>query len=195
MWIHEGFTTYLESLYVEYRWGKADSIKYVNGFKSHVKNDAVILPPYGVNATPPQDMYFKGALMLNTLRSIVDDDAKWFRILRDFYQTCKYQNITTEQTIAFFNHATGMDLTPVFDQYLRHTAIPTLQLKFDPAAGTVAYRWKADVAGFAMPIKVGEPAHWQLIHPTEQWQTLQTQLGTNKSEVATDLYYVNVSRE
>ena len=36
MWIHEGWTTYLESLYVEYRWGKDDAIKYLNGLKPKV---------------------------------------------------------------------------------------------------------------------------------------------------------------
>ena len=29
--------------------------------------------------------------------------------------------------------------------------------------GTVQYRWKADEAGFAMPVKVGDAAHWTLI--------------------------------
>jgi aminopeptidase N len=194
MWIHEGWTTYLESLYVEYRWGKADSIKYVNGFKSHVQNKEPIIPAYGVNATPPQDMYFKGALMINTLRSIVDDDRKWFRILHDFYQHFKYQTITTEQVVDYFNQATGKDLTPVFNQYLRHTAIPTLELKFDPAAGTVQYRWKADEKDFAMPVKVGDPEHWQLLHPTTDWQTMKTQLPKEKFAVATDLYYINVDK-
>ena len=195
MWIHEGWTTYLESLYVEYRWGKADALKYVNGFKSHVKNDAPIISAYGVNSTPPQDEYFKGALMINTLRSIVDDDARWFRILHDFYQHFKYQNITTEEVVAYFNQATGMDLTPVFNQYLRHTAIPTLELKFNAPAGTVEYRWKADEPGFAMPVKVSDPQHWQLIHPTTEWQTMPTQLTPDKFSVATDLYYVNVTRQ
>jgi aminopeptidase N len=195
MWIHEGWTTYLESLYVEYRWGKADALKYISGFKHHVKNDAPILPAYGVNATPPQDEYFKGALMINTLRSIVDDDAKWFRILHDFYQKFKYQTITTEQVVAFFNQATGMNLTPVFNEYLRHAAIPTLELKFNAAAGTVDYRWKADETDFAMPVKVGDPEHWQLVRPTQTWQTMPTQLPPEKFAVATELYYVNVAEE
>ena len=48
----------------------------------------------------------------------------------------------TEDIVAFFNQQTGRNLTPIFDQYLRHTAIPTLELKFDDAAGTVSYRWQ-----------------------------------------------------
>ena len=43
MWIHEGWTTYLEALYVEARWGKDAAIRYVNGEKPKVKNlDPVI---------------------------------------------------------------------------------------------------------------------------------------------------------
>ncbi|MGD0306895.1 MAG: M1 family metallopeptidase, partial [Candidatus Acidiferrales bacterium] len=67
MWIHEGWTTYLECLHVEYTFGYDDALKYVNGYKSHVENVEPIIQTRGINATPPQDMYFKGALMLNTL--------------------------------------------------------------------------------------------------------------------------------
>ena len=38
MWIHEGWTTYLECLYVEYMYGHDDALKYVNGYKSKVRN-------------------------------------------------------------------------------------------------------------------------------------------------------------
>ncbi len=39
MWIHEAWTTYMESLYVEYRWGKPDAIKYLNGMKPKVMDN------------------------------------------------------------------------------------------------------------------------------------------------------------
>ena len=38
MWIHEAWATYLESLYVEYWYGKDAAIRYLNGYKSKVKN-------------------------------------------------------------------------------------------------------------------------------------------------------------
>ena len=53
MWIHEGWATYLECLYVEYRWGHDDAIKYLNGLKPKVKNLAPIIGERGVNAEPP----------------------------------------------------------------------------------------------------------------------------------------------
>lgn len=45
-----------------------------------------------------------------------------------------------------------------------------------------------------MPVRVGDPAHWQVIHPTTAWQTMRTSLGKDRFAVATDLYYVNVSK-
>jgi aminopeptidase N len=195
MWIHEGWTTYLEVLYVEYTFGHEDAIKYVNGYKPKVQNREPIIAQRGIAATPPQDMYFKGALFLNTLRSVMNDDARWFALIHDFYQHFKYQNIMTEDVIAYFNQQTGMNLTPVFDQYLRHTAIPTLELKFNEAEGTVEYRWQADEPDFAMPIRVGKKTDWQIIQPTTYWQTMKTPLKKNEFDVATDLYFVNVSKQ
>ncbi len=195
MWIHEGWATYLEVLYVEYTFGHEDAQKYVNGYKSKVQNREPIIAERGIAATPPQDMYFKGALFLNTLRSVINDDARWWALIHDFYQHFKYQNIMTEDVAAYFNQQTGMYLTPLFDQYLRHTAIPTLELKFNEADGTVDYRWQADEPDFAMPIRVGKKNDWQIIQATTYWQTLKTPLKKNDFDVATDLYFVNVSKE
>jgi aminopeptidase N len=195
MWIHEGWTTYLESLYVEYMFGHDDAIKYISGYKPKVKNERPIISARGVNATPPQDQYFKGILFLNTLRSVVNDDAKWFAMIHDLFQKFKYQNIMTEDIVAFCNSNTGMNLTPIFDQYLRHTGIPTLELKFDEGAGTVKYRWKADVKGFAMPVRVGTTGNWEIVKATEQWQTMKTPFKKAEFGVTEDLYYVKVEKE
>jgi aminopeptidase N len=195
MWIHEGWTTYLESLYVEYMYGHDDALKYINGYKPKVKNDFPIITPRGINGEPPQDMYFKGTLFINTLRSVVNDDRRWWKLLHDFYQRLKYQNIMTEDVVQFFNQQTGMNLTPIFDQYLRHTAIPTLELKFDEGKGTVSYRWKADEQAFQMPVRVGKKDNWQIIDATTEWKTMPTSLKKDDFDVATDLYYVNVSKE
>ena len=192
MWIHEGWGTYLECLYVEYMYGRDDYLKYTNGYKSKVQNQRPIIPPRGVNATPPGDQYFKGALFLHTLRSVVGDEKLWRSLLRDFYQTYKYRNIMTEDVVEFFNRRTGRNLTPVFNQYLRRTALPALELKFDEAKGEVSYRWKADEPGFRMPVRVGAKDNWQLIQPTAEWKTMKTRLGKDEFSVATELYYVDV---
>ena len=195
MWIHEGWTTYLECLYVEYMYGHDDYLKYVNAYKTKVKNAKPIIAERGINAEPPQDQYFKGALFLNTLRSVINDDPRWFKLIHDLYQHFKYKNIMTEDIVAFFNQKTGKDFTPIFNQYLRHTAIPTLELKFNAEEGTVAYRWKVDEPGFAMPVRVGKKDNWQLIQATTDWQTMKTPLAKDEFDGATDLYYINVDKQ
>ncbi len=192
MWIQEGWTTYLEGLYVEHRFGYPDALKYLNGYQAKVKNQEPIITPPGIHRSPPQDQYFKGALFLNTLRHVVDDDLKWRRILREFFVTFRYRNIMTSDVLEFFNRQTGMNLTAVFNQYLRHAELPVLELEFRP--GKVAYRWQADEAGFAMPVRVGRKNNWQKVTPTREWQELPTPLSPAEFSVATELYYINVKR-
>ena len=194
MWIHEGWTTYLECLFVEYHYGYEDYLRYTNAYKKKVKNEQPIIAPRNANATPPQDQYFKGALFIHTLRGIVNDDKKWFGIIRGFYQKFKYRNIMTEDIVRYFNQQTGRDLTPVFDQYLRRTTLPTLELKFDAAKGEVSYRWKADEPKFAMPVRVGLKDKWQIIEATTDWKMMKTTLKKEDFAVATELYYIDVDK-
>ncbi len=193
-WIHEGWATYAECVYVEALFGYADALKYTNGYKTKVRNRQPIITKPETNQTPGQDQYFKGALFLNTLRSVVDNDTRWWKLLRDYCKKFKYQNIMTEDVVAFFNKGTGKNLTPIFDQYLRHSALPVLELKFQESDGSVSYRWKADVKDFAMPIKVGSKAKWQTIQPTTEWKTMKTSLKKGEFEVATDWYYIEISK-
>jgi aminopeptidase N len=195
MWIHEGWTTYLEGLYVEHVFGYDDALKYVNGYKSKVRNREPIITQRGIHRSPSQDMYFKGALFLHTLRNIVNDDARWWKLLRDLYDQFKYRNIMTEDIVQFVNARLGQNLTPIFDQYLRRAALPTLELAFNDSEGTVAYRWNADERDFAMPIRVGKSGNWQTIRPTTAWQRMTTPLDKDEFGVATDLYYVNVVKQ
>jgi len=194
MWIQEGWTTYLECLYVERLFGAADGLKYTNAYKTKIQNRTPIITERGLHRTPPQDMYFKGALFLHTLRGVVNDDRVWWSLIRDFYQSHKYSNIMTEDMVRFFNAKLKRDLTPVFDQYLRQSALPVLELDFNTAPGQVRYRWKGAVAGFNMPIRVGRPDAWQTITPTTEWASLPTTLAKDAFQVATDLYYVVVDK-
>ncbi|MFA5911576.1 MAG: M1 family metallopeptidase [Vicinamibacterales bacterium] len=192
MWIQEGWTTYLEGVYVEALFGYDDALKYVNGYKKKVGNKEPVVTQRGIHRTPTQDIYFKCALFLHTLRSAVNDDERWWKLVRATFEHFKYQNIMTEDMVRFFNAELKQDMTPIFDQYLRRANLPTFEMTFDEKAGTVSYRWNADERGFAMPIKVGTKGSWQVIQPTADWKTMPNQLGKNLA-VATDLFYVNVA--
>jgi aminopeptidase N len=205
MWIHEGWGTYLECLYVEHTFGYDDYLKYTNAYKAKIANKEPIIIQRGIARDPHQDMYFKGALFLHTLRSVVNDlsrrsgedakadDLKFFKLIKDLYQEFKYKNSFTEDIVAFVSKQLGQDMTPMFDQYLRRIDLPVLELTFDETAKTVAYRWNADERAFAMPIRVGDASKWQTIQPTTDWKSMPWTTGKDAFKVATDLYYVNVA--
>ena len=192
MWIQEGWATYLEALYVEHLFGYDDALKYINGYKSKVQNKTPIVTAHGLHRTPPQDQYFKGALFLNTLRSVVNDDKRWWKLLHDFFQRFKYRNIMTEDVVEFFNHETGRNLTAIFNQYLRHAELAALELKFD--GPSLSYRWKAAEKDFAMPVRIGKPGAWQIIQPGTEWKTMPSPAPKDDLQVATDLYYIAVNK-
>jgi len=193
MWIHEGWATYLECLYVEHTFGYDDYLKYTNGYKTKIANAEPIVIQRGIARDPNQDMYFKGALFIHTLRSVINDDAKFFKLLRDLYAEFKFKNNFTEDIVAFVSKQLGQDMAPIFDQYLRRTALPVLELTLNESEKTMSYRWNAAERGFAMPIRVGDPAKWQTIQPSADWKSLSWTAGRDAFKVATDLYYVNVA--
>jgi len=180
---------------VEYMFGYGDAVKYTNGLKPKVENSEPIITEHGIHREPMRNQYFKGALFLNTLRNVINDDKRWFKLIHDVYQRFKYRNIMTEDMVGFFNEQTGMDLTPVFDRYLRHPSIPVLELKFSQDRKTVSFRWKADEKAFAMPVRVGKKDAWRIIQSTPEWKTMRAPLSQDEFVAATDLYYVNVSKQ
>ena len=72
MWIHEGFTQYTEIVFIECQFGYEQAMKYAYGLQRNVGNRSPIIGFYGVNKEGSGDMYPKGALLLNTLRHIVN---------------------------------------------------------------------------------------------------------------------------
>ena len=167
MWIHEGFTCYSESVYLECQYGLEKAQIYINGLKKNIRNDEPIIGQYGVNKEGSGDMYYKGALMLNTIRHIINDDEKWWKIILDYSNTFKHKIIDTETVITYFNQQSGMDLTPVFNQYLRYTSIPTLDMKMEN--NYLAYRWMASESNFTMPIDLLIQGKKTRIQPTTTW--------------------------
>jgi aminopeptidase N len=171
MWIHEGFTSYSEAVYIECRWGKEEALQYLEGIRKNIGNHTRIIGNYGVNSEGSGDMYYKGANLLNTIRSIYNDDALWWETLKNYSEQNRHKIITTQTTEDFFNAAIAYDLQPVFDQYLRYPDIPELQLK--KKAKNLHYRWKADVEGFDMPVDIIIKGKEVRLYPTQKWQKMK----------------------
>ena len=167
MWIHEGFTCYTETVFLECQYGYEKSQIYINGLQKNIQNDQPIIGPFGVNKEGSGDMYYKGALMLNTIRSIINNDTKWWAILLKYSQTYRHQIIDTKTVIDFFNQESGINLTPVFNQYLRYNTIPTLELKKEK--GKLSYRWITQEPNFNMPIDISINNKIIRLLPSNNW--------------------------
>jgi aminopeptidase N len=196
MWIHEGFGAYAESLFVEDQYGHAEALKYINAKKGNVRNERPIIAEYGRYEEPPGDMYDKGQLVLNTLRSVLDDDALWISILRGLQEKFRYQTVSSDEVFAFINQKAGRDLSYFFDQYFHRPHIPTLTVMITKQGDkvTARYRWEAEVKDFRMPIKVTTSrGTFESITPTtSEWQSRTLQGMTPENfKVADDLFYVN----
>ncbi|HAH55679.1 MAG TPA: peptidase M1 [Flavobacterium sp.] len=189
MWIHEGFTNYSESLFVEYYYGKQAGNEYARGLRKNIQNDKPIIGKYNVNNEGSSDMYYKGANMLHTLRQILNDDEKWRSILRGLNSTFYHQTVTTKQIEDYLCQKVGLDLTPFFDQYLRDIRIPTFEYKF--TNNTFSYRWTNCVSAFNMPVKVTLNGKQQWLKPQAEWTNLRQKTKDLKVEVDKD-FYINV---
>ncbi|REG87304.1 M1 family metallopeptidase [Winogradskyella sediminis] len=169
MWIHEGFTSYSENLFLDYYYGKGASAEYVIGTRRNIQNDRPLIGVYNVNHEGSSDMYYKGANMLHTLRQLVDDDDKWRQILRGLNSEFYHETVTTEQIEDYLSKHTAMDLAPFFNQYLRSTKIPTFEYQLEN--GKLKFRYINIVDGFAMPIQVEIDKHSKWLFPNAKWQT------------------------
>jgi len=192
MWIHESFTTYSEAVYVECQFGAEKAQAYLNGLKSTVINDGPIIGTYGVNHEGSDDMYSKGALLLNTIRHLVNNDSKWWAMLLKYATTYRHQIIDTRTVVNFFNMEAGMDLTKVFNQYLRYGTIPRLQYRI--AKDKLECRWIAMEQNFDMPIDVKIKGSKIRVYPKTKWTATRYKVSNlNEIKVLTDDFYINVN--
>ena len=192
MWIHEGFTSYSEAVYIECRWGKEEALEYLKGIRRGIGNHQPIIGDYDVNSEGSGDMYYKGANLLNTLRSIYNDDVLWWKTLKDYTETYKHQIIDTKTVETFFDRAIDLDLQPVFDQYLRHSNLPELQLK--KKNDGIWCRWETDVKNFKMPVDVFINGNETRLMATNNWQKIHLQIKNIEDiKVKEESFYIESS--
>jgi aminopeptidase N len=129
--------------------------------------------------------------MLHTIRSVIDNDATWLQILRGLNKIFWHRTTTTEEIVGYINKTSGKDLTAVFDQYLRYTEIPLLEIE---RTGKKAFRcrWKTNVANFKMPLKIKtdlKSNKWIVQNFSNEWKTIHG----NSIVVDTDNFYVKLN--
>ena len=176
MWIHEAFTMYSEGLFVESQKGKDAGFKYIEGVRKNIRNDRPIIGPYHVNTEGSIDMYYKGANMLQTIRSVINDDTKWRQILRGLNADFGLKTSDTKDVEDYISERSGINLQPVFDQYLRTIKIPVLKYKI--VGNNLHYKWDNVIDGFNMPLLIKSGDEEFLLHPDMKGKTQKIKGGT-----------------
>ncbi|WP_394750579.1 M1 family metallopeptidase [Spongiimicrobium salis] len=191
MWIHESFTAYSESIFLEYHYGKEAGAEYVRGTRSGIRNDKPIIGIYGVNQRGSGDMYYKGANMLHTLRQWVESDDQWRKLLRGLNKQFYHKTVTTEEIEAYIATQTDKELTAFFEQYLRTTKIPLLE--YEVEGNTITYRYSNIVPNFDMPIRIFIEGKEKWFFPTSEWAT-ETFPGDTSTLIIDPNFYVKTKK-
>jgi len=170
IWLHEGFATYSEMLFAERTLGYDNSLLYARySIAASINNSFPVVGPAGVRYwnSSDKDVYNKGAMILHTIRNIVNDSTLFFNILQTFYsEHATASHVTTEDFIRIVERKTGKDWQKFFDVYLRSREVPVLQWYYSPSGlegaadspgfegrqPVIAAKWTGVPEGFSMPV-------------------------------------------
>ncbi len=124
MWIQEGICTYSESLFFRDQFGEDAYDSNMYRVRVGIQNKVPVVQGEGLSMREiyNNDIYSKGAFFMNTLRYVLGDSV-FFPALKKFIVKTNPANdfYVTDDVKNFFNHETGKDLSPLFDQYLLTT--------------------------------------------------------------------------
>ena len=193
MWIHESFATYAEALYVEKKYGYDDMLVYLNYQKNKIQNSEPIYIQEHTNS----DMYYKGSWMLHTLRTLIDDDAIWFNMLRKIQIKFKHKIVNTYQLLTYMEVVLKKDLDFFFNQYLYSDKLPVLEYYFERNnnANLLNFKWDSELDGFDMPVLVtikSEEYDW--IYPSQEWKSVQIDLESTEFKIANELFLIQTKQ-
>ena len=196
MWIHEGFCTYSEALYVECLYGYDQMLEYVNNQKQFIRNNSPIVGHYHVNNKGSGDMYQKGSAMLHTLRTLIENDELWFELIKEISEKFQYETLDAQEIMNYIMERTSYDLTDFFSQYLNHEKLPEFQYKLvkEGRNTTLVYRWEA-IEKFDMPLLVnsGNKDFW--IYPDLEWKEMSLgKIDRTEFKVRKDLFLIDIKK-
>lgn len=165
MWIHEGFATYMQALYVEHLKGEEEYFRQMSNFRALILNRAPLAPRETSSMNQifsGRDIYFKGASVLHTLRFLLGDDD-FFTILRRFAYPNPELELTTDGSAMRFADTkdflhlvevhTNRNLAWFFDVYMHQPELPELRIEQD--GRQLQFFWETPVdADFEMPVPI-----------------------------------------
>ena len=196
MWIHESFTNYSEALFIDYFYGKEASQAYVHGNRRGILNNSPLQGPYNVNKEGSGDMYNKGGVFHNMIRTMINDDEKWRNILRGLNQKFYHKTVDYQDILKYMSDESGINLGKTFEQYIQHKGIPTLEIA-EGRPGVFMIRWISEVDKFDMPVHIfDKDGKRVLINPTTSFKPFRLDGVTLENlKVDTFNYYIGVLKQ
>jgi aminopeptidase N len=158
-WLHEGFGTYAEALFVLDTKGEDKYLEYMARLTRRLGNRTPIVRGRDVlskDAYIP-DIYAKGAAVLHTLKWELGDEA-FFTVLRRFAdaehpEACRF--VATADLERLVAEVGGRDIPWFWQRYLRRAELPRWSLSRGAAAGgteRVTLAW--DDPAFELPLPI-----------------------------------------
>ncbi|MEO7176001.1 MAG: M1 family metallopeptidase [Saprospiraceae bacterium] len=177
MWLNEGFTTYLEYMYVKCHDGAKSAIDYLRMLKALIASKEPVLGQMNVNFDrgSTTDKYYKGAWILHTMGSTFKDEKAWFEFIKKYYQTFAGQAMMTDKFVRFANEESGRDWTVFFKQYLTESKIPTLNYSFQETENGILFQyfWSNVIPEFSFPIYMTNKSGKKIkLNPTSSRQEM-----------------------
>ena len=135
MWIQEGIGTYAEALAMLEIGGQSAYDEIIAGHRRGSKNKRPIVPA-GDEITEEEvysggDIYGKGSFFMHSLRFVIGDEI-FFPTLKKLATDPQYTYdnfVTTMDVEKLFSNASGKDLKPFFDFFLRTTQVLDITVK------------------------------------------------------------------
>ncbi len=190
VWLHEGFASYCEALYVEKLAGKEAYIKYMYWQRMTIQNKRPVVRKQNIRYFDyhDEDVYNKGSWVLHTLRNTINNDSLFFDILKTFRIENNQQQIHSEKFIQLVNKKTGKDYTWFFKQYLYNRKAPFLEYYW--VNTDFYFRWTNTDVDFKLPIELKVAGEITKLYPTS---TIKKITLNSKSSTFSDnsglLYY------
>jgi aminopeptidase N len=127
-------------------------------------------------------MYYKGGNLVHYVRQLFDNDEDFFKAMRDLNKRFYHQMVTTKQVEDFWSEKTKKDLSKLFDQYLRNTNIPVLEVQ--RVNQGIKFRWTNCIDNYNAPVKVLYNGKQISLDPQTSWQSIY--IGRQAETLAID---------